>query len=365
MTIFINNKTPDIAMKPALAASDEKQACLEALLTSDLGLTDIQPAADGGNAWGFIGYDGNQPRFIKVARQVPHSKHAEVNRAKGSTLQREHQVSKKIAHPANSNLLQAFGYYTLTTTVPTTAVRQAFGRKIEDIQPDLHVLVQEYFPSTTVANTQRISAQQAASFTTQLSKAVQHMHNSGLFHRDISAYNVLLGKEEFNGQLRLADLGLARSIDDCTLSVDSTFGKHESADPLLISAFTGKENKFKANSDIYSMSTVIYQMLTGEVYGSFDENIGIAQINGTSILAQDGKIDFKKAKITLDHTLNTVLVGDNEKFKPLLRKGLTLDENQRYTSVQEFTQAASKIAEHFNPTDSKFAHVSKNALICV
>lgn len=49
----------------------------------------------------------------------------------------------------------------------------------------------------------------AQNFGAQILSAVEYCHSMGVMHRDLKPQNVLVGRD---GQLKLADFGLARAI---------------------------------------------------------------------------------------------------------------------------------------------------------
>jgi serine/threonine protein kinase len=111
----------------------------------------------------------------------------------------------------------------------------------------------------------KLSEKRAVDIFTQICEALQHSHMKGIIHRDIKPSNIIISKTESGGDMvHVVDFGIARSIHEevtktqaLTKAVD-VFGspRYMSPEQLL-----GKE--VTAQSDIYSLGCVFYEMLTG------------------------------------------------------------------------------------------------------
>ncbi|MCW8133444.1 MAG: serine/threonine protein kinase [Planctomycetota bacterium] len=87
-----------------------------------------------------------------------------------------------------------------------------------------------------------------------------HAHNSGLVHRDIKPDNILLG---VNGDIKIVDMGLAKAMAD-----DQRLTKTGIAlgTPHYISPEQARgEKQVDHRSDIYSLGSSLYLILTGQV----------------------------------------------------------------------------------------------------
>jgi len=87
-----------------------------------------------------------------------------------------------------------------------------------------------------------------------------HAHAGGVVHRDVKPDNVLLGR---NGEIKIVDLGLAKAMDD-----DQRLTKTGIAlgTPHYISPEQARgERQIDHRSDIYSLGSTFYLLLTGRV----------------------------------------------------------------------------------------------------
>ena len=117
----------------------------------------------------------------------------------------------------------------------------------------------------------KLSPEEALAIVPPLCDALQFAHERGIVHRDIKPENLLLDK---NGRVKVADFGIAKMLgagsdgsvkessapDNATKTALGTPGysaPEQMADPARVDS----------RADIYSLGTVFYEMLTGELPG--------------------------------------------------------------------------------------------------
>lgn len=107
---------------------------------------------------------------------------------------------------------------------------------------------------------ERIPVKRSIDIIKQVAAALQHAHDKNLVHRDIKPANIMITKQ---GEVKLADMGLARSVDeslDTTITRDgTTVGTVDYMSPEQ--AANSKSTDIR--SDIYSLGCTWYHMLTG------------------------------------------------------------------------------------------------------
>ena len=141
--------------------------------------------------------------------------------------------------------------------------------------------------------------------------ALANIHKKGLLHRDITPDNLMVGA---NGTVKLLDFGSARSY---LREKDS-----EMTQTVLLKSGYAPPEQYDGKSvqgpwtDIYALSATLYEMITG----CMPEDALQRQIRDELI-----EPSIYGAKIT------------PEQEEHLLKRGLALDERERYTSVREFS----------------------------
>ena len=92
-------------------------------------------------------------------------------------------------------------------------------------------------------------------FAMQIAKALEHAHSRSIVHRDIKPHNVMVLK---NGSVKVTDFGIAR-----VMSKSNTLTKEALGSVHYISPEQAKGGWVDNRSDLYSLSVVMYEMMTG------------------------------------------------------------------------------------------------------
>lgn len=128
----------------------------------------------------------------------------------------------------------------------------------------LHYFIMEYVEGVTIK--QELDAgkiygeREALEIALQIAQALDHAHRRRLIHRDVKPANILITPD---GLTKLADLGLARRVQDAALAEEekgSTIGTPYYIAPELI----GGQTEADTRADIYSLGATLYHMLTGQ-----------------------------------------------------------------------------------------------------
>ena len=94
-------------------------------------------------------------------------------------------------------------------------------------------------------------------FAMQIAKGLEHAHSRGIVHRDIKPHNVMVLK---NGSVKVMDFGIAR-----VMSKTNTLTKEALGSVHYISPEQAKGGYTDNRSDLYSLSVVMYEMMTGRL----------------------------------------------------------------------------------------------------
>ena len=148
-------------------------------------------------------------------------------------------------------------------------------------------------------------------FAMQIAKGLEHAHSRGIVHRDIKPHNVMVLK---NGSVKVMDFGIAR-----VMSKSNTLTKEALGSVHYISPEQAKGGYTDNRSDLYSLSVVMYEMMTGRppYDGESPVAVAIQHINGGALMPS---------------TLNPNIPGGLEQ---IIMHGMELETKNRYSSATE------------------------------
>jgi serine/threonine protein kinase len=140
---------------------------------------------------------------------------------------------------------------------PNVATLHSFFRQADDF-----FMVMEFVRGETLDNVIRaqgaMQCDQAIELFCMALEGIDHAHKMGIVHRDIKPANMMLTE---TGSIKVMDFGIARVLGtDRMTKAGHLIGTVEYMSPEQV---RGEETD--ARSDIYSLGTLLYEMLTGRV----------------------------------------------------------------------------------------------------
>lgn len=169
-----------------------------------------------------------------------------------------------------------------------------------------------------------LNALEIARWGLQAAEALAHAHERGVIHRDVKPSNLIRDED---GRIWLADFGLAKRLDDVTLSVTGAIlGTPRYMSPEQASAARWP---IDARTDIYSLGASLYELGTGQPVFDADSAYGII----TQILTEEPRPP-RRIRPDLPRDFETVILCC-----------LAKEPAQRYASAQALADDLRAVIE--------------------
>lgn len=163
-----------------------------------------------------------------------------------------------------------------------------------------------------------MQAEQAVTIFKSLLEGLDYIHQQGLCHNDITPHNIILSATN-NGEPELIDMGhvstpcSGKTPFDVT-DLDVTYSANET--------FLGR---YDSQSDIFSLTAVLYTMLTGRAPWTVEFSDSMKWARKATLMK-----DCRK-----EQALDTELQGVDDQLKMVLIKGLEVTPQKRSKDVKE------------------------------
>jgi serine/threonine-protein kinase len=205
-------------------------------------------------------------------------------------------------------------------------------------------LVMEFIPCGALHPAGKIIPyQQAARLLLPVARALEYAHRRGVIHRDLKPSNILIGED---GAPTLSDFGIAKILDGSEGGGDSALS-HLTSTGLAIGtpeymAPEQWQGAPTAQSDIYGLGIVFYELVTGRRPYTADTPAAVM---------------IKQVTEPLPRPLSYV-PDLPEEVEAVIFKTLALRQENRYASMGEFANALEKMVESTLPTLSPSAQTA-------
>jgi serine/threonine protein kinase len=115
----------------------------------------------------------------------------------------------------------------------------------------------------------KLPVAEAVAYAVEIGRALECAHDHRLVHRDVKPQNVLIDPD---GRAKVTDFGIARSLEAQGLTATGrVLGTTD-----YVSPEQALGHEVTAQSDIYSLGVVLYEMLTGEIPFKADTQVAVA-----------------------------------------------------------------------------------------
>jgi serine/threonine-protein kinase len=163
-------------------------------------------------------------------------------------------------------------------------------------------------------------------YTKQIGRALRYAHSCNIIHRDIKPGNVLIEK---NNLVRLTDFGIAKIVHGTNITMTgSAVGT-----PEYMSPEQAQGKKLDAQTDIYSLGIVMYEMLTRKppFYGNNPMSVAYKQVHEIPDPPSLKRKDIPK------------------RLEMIVLKALKKDRKDRYASVGDLLDHLDKVGSEAPP----------------
>lgn len=245
-----------------------------------------------------------------------------------SRFLQEARIVNEVTHP---NIVQIFDF-------------------IDTKDPPRLALVMEHLKGMSLAqalDTDHIfTEKQALRICFQVCDAIAAVHSRGIIHRDLKPGNIFLtgplnSSFEYVPSVKVLDFGIAKALlgpESHATKTGITMGTpaYMAPEQIVGSAPTEK-------SDIYAISSILYELLTGERLFEGD----MRAITQQKLINETFELE----------TLSSLKYGD--KLKNLIRRGLIKDPKSRPTAIEfirELTEIAPSMFEKIRLSQTSFVN---------
>ncbi len=160
-----------------------------------------------------------------------------------------------------------------------------------------------------------IPLKSAMEYVATVADALAYAHQQGVVHRDIKPANIMILKD---GSLRVADFGIARVMTSSKTATGTVMGT-----PAYMSPEQVAGKKVDGRSDIFSLSVVLFELLTGEKPFKGGDGIGALLFQ----IANDPHPDPLSIAPSLPPSVSAIL-----------NRGLAKNPEARYQSAAELAR---------------------------
>jgi len=195
----------------------------------------LQKVGEGGMATVYRGRHTTLDRDVAIKVLHPHLSSSTRNRKRFA------REARAIEHLRHENILEIFDYSGIESGDCYIITEFVEGQTLSDL----------------VDAAGRLPSELVAMIGIKLGEALGYAHESGILHRDLKPDNVMVRED---GTIKLMDFGIARFLDESQVTLTGALV----GSPAFMSPEQALEAPLDTRSDLFSLGTVLFYLVTGE-----------------------------------------------------------------------------------------------------
>ncbi|MBS1954623.1 MAG: serine/threonine protein kinase [Cyanobacteria bacterium SZAS-4] len=195
----------------------------------------------------------------------------------------------------------------------------------------------------------KFSVPRAVNIFIQISNALSHAHGKGIIHRDIKPSNIVLVNTETESDfVKIVDFGIAKLLDSSDPNSGNLTRTGEVfGSPLYMSPEQWRGLKLDARTDIYSLGSVMYRVLSGK--NIFDD-IDFLQLMYKH--ANEMPASFVEIGVSIPGELESIVF-----------KALAKDRDIRFQSMMDLVAALEQFKQSISPDGRELEIISSGKML--
>lgn len=172
-------------------------------------------------------------------------------------------------------------------------------------------------------------------------EAVQHAHNKGIIHRDLTANNVLVVEVDGRPMPKIIDFGIAKSLGAALEMSSHTLDGQTMGTPAYMSPeqARGDIDRIDTRTDIYALGVQLYLLLTDSLPFT-DEQLRAAGVRILHMICEDepDRPSTRIAQRPADRSTQTTQGMVRGELDWIVAKAMAKDRDARYESVAALSE---------------------------
>lgn len=196
----------------------------------------LQKIGEGGMATVYRGRHATLDRDVAIKVLHPHLSSSTRNRKRFA------REARAIEHLKHENILEIYDYSGVDQSDCYIVTELVRGETLSEL----------------LSRCGKVPSEVATLIGLSLCAALGYAHSQGVLHRDLKPENVMIRQD---GRVKLMDFGIARFLDESQVTMTGALV----GSPAFMSPEQAREAPLDARSDLFSLGTVLFLLVTGEL----------------------------------------------------------------------------------------------------